>query len=120
MFVYLLVTNRSRATYVGATVDLERRLRQHNSELVGGAKMTTRRVRTGEKWSVVCYVKNFPTWRSALQFEWKWKHLSRGNSIPSRLRALSALLVSPRSTSRAVPFREWARPPQVVRVVGDQ
>jgi predicted GIY-YIG superfamily endonuclease len=33
MYVYLLYSDNS--TYVGATVDLDRRLRQHNKEIKG-------------------------------------------------------------------------------------
>lgn len=38
-FVYVLVSRRGR-TYVGITTDVARRLRQHNGELVGGARAT--------------------------------------------------------------------------------
>ena len=76
-FVYLLESSVSRATYVGATVDVDHRLRQHNGELVGGAHATTMRVKAGETWRRVCYVSGFPDWPAALQFEWRWKQLSR-------------------------------------------
>lgn len=36
------------ATYVGATVDLNRRLRQHNGEIKGGAHATTSKVKKRE------------------------------------------------------------------------
>jgi predicted GIY-YIG superfamily endonuclease len=39
-FVYLLVNNTNNCTYIGCTNNTIRRLRQHNSELVGGAKYT--------------------------------------------------------------------------------
>ena len=68
-YVYLLECT-SGATYVGATVDLERRLRQHNKEIKGGAKATGAKVAKGETWKRVCYVENFPDWSAALQFEW--------------------------------------------------
>ena len=76
-FVYMLESSVSRATYVGATVDVNHRLRQHNGELVGGAHATTMRVKAGETWRRVCYVSGFPDWPAALQFEWRWKQLSR-------------------------------------------
>ena len=38
-YVYLLVSTKGN-TYVGATVDLNRRLRQHNKEIKGGAHAT--------------------------------------------------------------------------------
>lgn len=109
-FVYLLMSQRR--TYVGATVDLDHRLRQHNGELVGGAKATKRQVDKGESWVRVAHVEGFPTWQSALQFEWKWKQITRKsspmkNGLKRRLLALQKLLSLPRSTTRAIPFVEW-------------
>jgi structure-specific endonuclease subunit SLX1 len=39
-FAYVLVSERSRRTYVGSTTDVARRTRQHNGELRGGARAT--------------------------------------------------------------------------------
>lgn len=97
-FVYCLATVATPIrTYIGATVDLERRLRQHNGELKGGARRT--KVRPGE-WYRVCYVRGFKTWQEALQFEWRWKWFSRrrgpsvGRDTPleGRAKALEAAL----------------------------
>lgn len=75
-FVYLLLSS-DNATYVGATIDLDRRLRQHNKEIKGGAFATSAKVNKGETWIRACHVEGFPDWQAALQFEWRWKHLSR-------------------------------------------
>ena len=40
--LYVLVSESTSETYVGITTDLERRLGQHNGELPGGARTTTR------------------------------------------------------------------------------
>jgi structure-specific endonuclease subunit SLX1 len=118
-YVYLLVST-SGATYVGATVDLDHRLRQHNKELKGGAKATSIKVERGETWHRHCYVSGFPTWQSALQFEWRWKQIhrrlprSRGVlPLANRMKALEILLSLDRPTSKAVPYSEWQTPPQV-------
>jgi len=116
-FVYLLeATNKS--TYIGATVNLERRLKQHNKELSGGAVATTSKVLKGEVWRRHCYVSGFPSWQAALQFEWRWKQLSRKlpqslKPLDRRMQALSNLLALDRSTSKAIPFAEWSLKPQV-------
>jgi structure-specific endonuclease subunit SLX1 len=116
-FVYLLIST-SKTTYVGATVDLVRRLRQHNGELVGGAKATKIKVSKGEVWSRACYISDFPTWQSALQFEWKWKRLGRKfprkmRPLERRINALKLLLSLDRSTTKAMPFSEWPNPPKI-------
>tara|TARA_X000000950_G_scaffold274079_1_gene358618 strand:+ start:652 stop:1050 length:399 start_codon:yes stop_codon:yes gene_type:complete len=115
-FVYLLKST-SGSTYIGATVNLERRLRQHNGEIVGGAISTSIKVKKGELWKRVCYIYNFPNWRSALQFEWKWKRLSkkfnRLNPLEKRFRALDLLFSLDKPTKKAIPFCEWNKKPEV-------
>ena len=56
--------------YFGYTVDIHRRIRQHNGEIKGGAKRT----RKGRPWKVVCYISGFPDQTTALQFEWRLHH----------------------------------------------
>lgn len=117
-YVYLLVSTNG-ATYVGATVDLERRLKQHNKELKGGAHATSIKVQQGESWQRAAYISEFPDWQSALQFEWRWKQLSRKLSLKMhplerRMKALKTLIGLPQSTSKAVPYVEWINgPPKI-------
>ena len=115
-FVYLLVSTTG-STYVGATVDLDHRLRQHNKELAGGAFITSAKVAKGETWMRHCYVSGFPDWQAALQFEWRWKQISRKqtsrNPLERRMKALEELLWLERSTTKATPFIVWAQAPEV-------
>lgn len=116
-YVYLLVST-SGNTYVGATVDLNRRLRQHNKEISGGAYATGIKVSQGEVWTRAAHVSGFPDWQATLQFEWRWKHLSRKysikmNPLERRMMALKDLLALTQSTSKALPYKLWPSPPQV-------
>jgi structure-specific endonuclease subunit SLX1 len=116
-YVYLLESTGG-STYIGATVDLEHRLRQHNKEIKGGAVATSIKVARGEVWRRVCYVVNFPDWTAALQFEWRFKQLSRKLSlnekpIVRRLKALKQLLSLTQSTTKAIPFSDWALMPEI-------
>jgi len=116
-YVYLLVSTKGN-TYVGATVDLERRLRQHNKEIKGGAHATGVKVAQGEIWTRAVHISGFPDWQATLQFEWRWKHLSRQlpikmNPLERRMTALKNLLALDRSTSKAIAFSEWVTPPEV-------
>ena len=113
-FVYLLESSSKRTTYVGATVNLLRRLRQHNKEITGGAHATGARVAQGETWRRACHVTGFPTWQAALQFEWRFKQLTRREPssatqtpLERRKAALQKLLALPQSTSKAIPYAEW-------------
>ena len=117
-YCYLLYTNDTSKTYVGATTDPDRRLRQHNKEISGGAKVTGISVQQGLTWQRACYITGIPEWRSALQIEWRWKQLSRKMSskmfpLERRMQALKELLALEKSTALAVPFIEWPSPPEV-------
>ena len=117
-FVYLLEST-NHSTYIGATVDLDHRLRQHNMEIKGGARATSIKVKKGELWTRVCYVEGFPTWSEALKFEWAWKFYSRRLSrelspLDRREQALNKLLSLEKSTSTAIPYSEWETPINVV------
>jgi predicted GIY-YIG superfamily endonuclease len=92
-YVYCLATVESPVrTYVGATIDLDRRLSQHNKERSGGAKATGK-VPGG--WYRVCHVKGFTIKQDALKFEWRWKYLSRkesGDPLTRRQKGLDKTL----------------------------
>lgn len=117
-YVYLLLSS-DNSTYVGATVDLDRRLRQHNKELKGGAHATGAKVEKGETWIRAAHVRGFPDWQAALQFEWRWKQISR--KLPAkmcpllrRLTALDMLLKMERPTTKAKAYTEWGAPPEAI------
>lgn len=116
-YVYLLISTKGN-TYVGATVDLERRLRQHNKVIKGGARATGMKVEQGEIWVRAAHISGFPDWQATLQFEWRWKQLSRKlpikmKPIERRLEALKQLLALERPTTKAIAYTEWTAPPEV-------
>jgi len=116
---YLLATcdTGSQKTYVGITPDLDRRLKQHNGVLSGGAKATH-----GRTWERRCHVRGFPDHRAALQFEWRWKNISRGlvgSPLKRRYEALQTLLALERPTSAAAPYSEYPAPLEVVMESGE-
>lgn len=128
-YVYILESSDKASTYVGATINLDHRLRQHNKELVGGAHATSIKVAQGHTWRRVCHVEGFPDWSAALQFEWRLKQLSRNlfkiknkdanqnasvKSIDRRIQALHQLLALERPTSKAKAYSEWYKPPEIV------
>lgn len=100
-------------TYVGFSTDVDKRLRQHNRELQGGAKATQ-----GHTWKRLCTIAGFPTQQSALQFEWKWKHLSRKakglSAVERRCVALIQLLNLECSTANALPFCQYEEQLQIL------
>lgn len=113
--VYLLLNDAKTRSYVGATVNPDRRLRQHNGELRGGAHATS-----GYHWTRVCLVRGFPDERAALQFEWMWKHLTRklrsGTVLERRYKALAMMQQLGRSSSTSVPFSNWPTPLHIEKV----
>jgi predicted GIY-YIG superfamily endonuclease len=117
-FVYILLST-DNSTYIGATIDLDRRLRQHNKEIKGGAIATGAKVSNGQIWVRVAHITGFPDWQAALQFEWRLKQLSRRislsvNPLHRRMIALKQLLKLERPTSKAKAYTEWTELPKVV------
>lgn len=96
-FVYILREIEGKRTYVGYTVNLERRLRQHNGELSGGAKYTK-----GRKWEFAAYLSGFPDKIIALQCEWKIKHSHKKSGIEGRIDALQNIFLLEKLTSNSV------------------
>ena len=122
MFFVYFIESTNGSTYIGATVNLDKRIRQHNKDIKGGATATSIKVNQGEAWTYVCYVENFPNWNEALKFEWRWKQISRQiqkknpkqNPREKRLEALDLLLKLDRPTSKAMLYNEWENKPNVV------
>jgi len=118
-YVYLLLAS-DNSTYVGATDDLERRLRQHNKEIKGGAFITGSKVEKGIIWIRAVHIEGFPDWQAALQFEWRWKQLTRkqnSHQLPllRRLKALKELIMMDKPTTKAKLYSEWNNNgPQVI------
>ena len=98
-WVFYIIENAGR-TYAGVSPTPERRLRQHNGEIKGGAKYTTG---SGPGWIHKCIVKGFQTKIQALQFEWAVKHEAPRNTggIDARMKKLARVLLKERWTSKS-------------------
>jgi predicted GIY-YIG superfamily endonuclease len=118
-YCYLLSLD-DKYSYVGSTKDIDRRLRQHNGEIVGGAKYTTSHLENDKEWKRICYLTNIPEWKSALQIEWKWKQLSRTeyksirHPIIRRLYCLKKLLELEKPTSKSIPYDAYPNGPPII------
>jgi len=92
--VYLLVNSNNNCTYIGCTNNSIRRLRQHNGELVGGAKYTKNMKGEGE-WTYYGHILNLEK-RQALSIEKKIQIRSRKTKgctpLERRLNCISKLL----------------------------
>ena len=66
---YCIQNENKKKTYVGATNNFDKRIRQHNSIISGGAKSTK-----GHIWFPLIHIIGFDDRKSLLQFEWQWKH----------------------------------------------
>ena len=92
--VYLLVNNKNNCTYIGSTNNPIRRIRQHNGDLVGGAKYTKMKKDDGE-WTYYGQIVNLDK-HTALSVEKKIQIRSRktkgGSPLEKRLNCISKLL----------------------------
>lgn len=63
---YLLKSITNNKTYIGSSIDVQRRLKQHNNNK--GAKFTR-----GNEWELLITVSNFENKNQCLSFESMWK-----------------------------------------------
>ena len=84
--VYLLKCENY--SYVGMTNDIFKRIRQHNGEIKGGAKYTSRR----QVWYPVLIIDGFPDMKSAMQCEWRLKRGKKG--VLGRIKYLNDFLTN--------------------------
>lgn len=115
MFCYILYNTHNNQTYNGFTVNLERRLRQHNSEIKGGAKFTTRacnhNINLKWKYLAIIWSPEF-TKHTALSCEWSIKYPTNKRPRPKeyngaigRLKSLMHVFTNPKFAS--FKFHVW-------------
>jgi structure-specific endonuclease subunit SLX1 len=87
---YILKSRDYDKIYIGYTVNFARRLRQHNGELVGGAKKTNQH----RPWYTICIIYGFMELSSALRFEFRLQHVgrSRGDKVAFILSKLAEII----------------------------
>ena len=68
---YVIKSTIDQYVYIGYTTDFNRRLRQHNREIVGGAKHTEKHY----PFVPVCTITGFKDNHEALSFEWHLQHV---------------------------------------------
>ena len=87
---YLLTAPDTCRTYIGSTNDEVRRLRQHNSEISGGARYTTM---YSKKWAHTVVIGGFATRGEALKFEWAAKRAPDRKTVISGFKARANRMV---------------------------
>lgn len=106
-YCYILYNDQNMSSYNGFTVNLSRRLRQHNCIIKGGAKYTTNMCKKyGIIWKFLAIVtSNDPifTKKKALSLEWHIKYpdnkrprTNKFNSPQGRLIGLDLALANPK------------------------
>uniref|UniRef100_A0A182JYZ9 Structure-specific endonuclease subunit SLX1 homolog n=1 Tax=Anopheles christyi TaxID=43041 RepID=A0A182JYZ9_9DIPT len=120
--VYLLVSKSTNPkfagrTYIGYTVDPNRRIKQHNGgEDAGGARRTSNR----GPWTMVLIVHGFPNNISVLRFEWAWqqprvsRRLKQIPELQKKLRKESNFEYNFRILTEMLRMGPWNRLPLVV------
>ena len=90
-------------TYNGCTNNFTRRIRQHNGEIKGGAKCTSRR----GPWEPYCIITGFKDNIEALQTEWRIKRVEGRRRAPKycgaegRIKGLNQILKLEQFTSKS-------------------
>lgn len=81
-YCYILYNETNNKTYNGYTNNLERRLRQHNGEIKGGARYTTCRDNIQWKYLAIVECPEDMTKSDVLALEWMIKYPTRQRPRP--------------------------------------
>lgn len=110
-YCYILYNDTTNDTYVGYTNNPERRLRQHNGEIKGGATFTTSRARKKNiQWKFLCIITfnhEAFTKNMALSFEWHLKFEARKHKMyrgPNNRMASIAKVLENKKFSMLAPY----------------
>lgn len=98
-YMYCIYNRNTNCSYVGVTNDLQKRIRQHNGEIKGGARYT-RSKRGKGKWKYA-FVVAFATRQDALRVEWKMHHIRGEGSYDGANRRFYVFLKLVCSTKKA-------------------
>uniref|UniRef100_A0A1B0GQB7 Structure-specific endonuclease subunit SLX1 homolog n=1 Tax=Phlebotomus papatasi TaxID=29031 RepID=A0A1B0GQB7_PHLPP len=115
------ISRESGRTYIGYTVDPNRRISQHNKgKEYGGSKRTSER----GPWQMILIIHGFPNSLSALRFEWAWQqpHISRRlRNIPGlgKKSSLRKFDLQFRILTEMLRIGPWNRLPLVIRWLAD-
>jgi len=98
---YCYIITDGKRTYNGYTVNLSRRIRQHNGEIKGGAKATKC---TQGVWSYIA-VLTCPDWTAvrAMQHEWTIKYPTRRRPRPKEYQGPMGRIMSLKQVCEQIP-----------------
>ena len=86
--------------YIGYTCNINRRIRQHNCEISGGAKATK-----GYKWEYCGIITNFRDHIEGLQIEWRLKFSTKKTNIIDRINSfLNYVDIYHNASPKSTPF----------------
>ena len=97
---YILYNHANHKTYVGYTNNIDKRIRQHNGEIKGGARFTSNQVVKGVVWVYLMIISS-PTLtkNEALSLEWHIKHkkiIYNGDSCERKFMVVKDVLETPK------------------------
>jgi len=93
-YCYILKNNSDKdinRTYNGYTNKPANRIRQHNGELVGGAKYTSQF--GANSWEMYFLMRGFPDSQNALQCEWRIKHPDNKRKRPNKYNSVAGRII---------------------------
>ena len=87
---YIIKSSTTNRIYIGYTTNFNKRLRQHNGEITGGAKKTSK----GRPWYPICNILGFYEKSSALRFEYRLQHSKPKININNLQKCIDHIIIN--------------------------